>query len=220
MRGDAPLTVTLAALFYGGDPPQTVAWSFGDGTPNGSGAVVSHTYQSPGTFAVEGLVQDALGVSQQAQASVLVAPSLSASIHVAAPATGCPVYPLAYNLTAEPAGGMPPDQDAWSLDSGQPTPGSTFVAYRLAGPGGHTVHLWVTDSAGRTATSSVSVDGPALCSVTPPGTEPTQPPAHSVGGAWGTTALWASAAGLVLLGVAFVVIRHLGARKRRGGRLP
>ncbi len=56
--GDAPLTVNFTAAASGGTSPYTYAWDFGDSSTQGSGADVSHTYSSAGTYAVSVQVTD------------------------------------------------------------------------------------------------------------------------------------------------------------------
>ena len=67
--GTTPLTVQFTATVTGGFEPNTVTWTFGDGT-TGSGTSVSHTYQSAGTFTVTGVVTDARGRSASNSAAV------------------------------------------------------------------------------------------------------------------------------------------------------
>jgi glucose/arabinose dehydrogenase len=53
------LTTTLSATAVDAEnDPLTYTWTFGDGTPEGTGATVQHTYSTPGTFFPQVVVSD------------------------------------------------------------------------------------------------------------------------------------------------------------------
>src|SRR5213078_4970335 len=64
---DAPGLVGSAVAFTAsgctGSAPLTYAWSFGDGSPAGSGASTSHAYAAPAHHNVVLTVRDAQGLS-------------------------------------------------------------------------------------------------------------------------------------------------------------
>ncbi|MGH7645990.1 MAG: PKD domain-containing protein [Gemmatimonadales bacterium] len=75
--GTAPLAVAFAGT-GSSDPdgdPLTYAWDFGDGT-RGSGATVSHTYQSAGTYVATLMVADGRGASDDVSVVITVGPRL------------------------------------------------------------------------------------------------------------------------------------------------
>lgn len=58
--------LSLSAEVANGDPPYQVVWSFGDGTPPGSGASVIHAFHGSGPWNVSAAATDATGASQSA----------------------------------------------------------------------------------------------------------------------------------------------------------
>ena len=54
-------TVTFKAKALNGTPPFTFTWNFGDGSPQGSGELVKHTYTALGTFDARVTGSDASG---------------------------------------------------------------------------------------------------------------------------------------------------------------
>ncbi|TCO32546.1 glucose/arabinose dehydrogenase [Kribbella steppae] len=81
-QGKAPLKVdfTAAATDAEGDLPLTYAWSFGDGA-TATGASVSHTYTTAGSFAAKVTVTDARGAAGSVTVTVTVdSPSLPACL--------------------------------------------------------------------------------------------------------------------------------------------
>jgi PKD repeat protein len=72
--GTAPLAVTLDAT-ASSDPDGTIAsylWDFGDGTPDGSGAVVTHTFNATGILTVQLTVADQSGLQHTFQRNITV----------------------------------------------------------------------------------------------------------------------------------------------------
>ena len=61
--GPAPLSVEFSAVVGEGTPPYAYAWTFGDGSPSVSGALVQHLYTAPGLFTPEVTVTDSLGAN-------------------------------------------------------------------------------------------------------------------------------------------------------------
>jgi len=90
--GIAPVTVT-ASTAASSDADGSIASStinFGDGTVVNA-TTASHTYQSAGTYTVTGIVQDNLGATANATATVTVAPVVQGSVTVSSPAPGATV---------------------------------------------------------------------------------------------------------------------------------
>jgi PKD domain len=66
-------TITFTATATGGTLPYSFSWVFGDGT-TGSGATVSHSYKTTGTFRVTQTVSDSVAATASSTLSVSVAP--------------------------------------------------------------------------------------------------------------------------------------------------
>jgi len=65
-------TVTFKAKALNGTPPFTFTWNFGDGSPEGSGALVKHTYTTLGTFDARATGSDASGSTSVVTLRLLV----------------------------------------------------------------------------------------------------------------------------------------------------
>ena len=78
--GQAPFEVTLSALLSsdpdGDDDIESYTWDFGDGT-TGSGAQVSHTYTTAGTYTLVLIVEDQFGETDRTSKTVYVLPAES-----------------------------------------------------------------------------------------------------------------------------------------------
>lgn len=70
LSGRAPLQVTLTGTVAGGTPPYQESWDFGDGTGGGTGAQLTHTFASAGSFVVTLTVTDARGTVVQATSRI------------------------------------------------------------------------------------------------------------------------------------------------------
>ena len=116
LSGAAPLVVSFdgSASSDPDDDPLSYAWSFGDGE-NGTGAMVSHTYDQPGTYTASLTVDDGNGGSDgttifiQVQNPANNAPIAEASANV----TGG-VAPLTVSFDA--SGSWDPDGDPLTYD--------------------------------------------------------------------------------------------------------
>lgn len=67
-----PNTVTFKAKALNGTPPFTFTWNFGDGSPEGSGELVKHTYTALGTFDARATGSDASGTKSLVTLQILV----------------------------------------------------------------------------------------------------------------------------------------------------
>jgi len=65
-------TVTFKAKALNGTPPFTFTWNFGDGSPEGNGALVKHTYTTLGTFDARVTGSDASGSTSVVTLRLLV----------------------------------------------------------------------------------------------------------------------------------------------------
>lgn len=62
-NGTSPFTDTLTAEINGGSPPYNITWDFGDGSPSGYGAQVTHVFQASvaRAYVVQAAVSDSAG---------------------------------------------------------------------------------------------------------------------------------------------------------------
>lgn len=136
-------------------------WNFGDNT-TATGSTVSHAYAQPGTYIVRLTVTDAFGRSASASQSITVSASASPTSNFTISPTD-PVInqPVQFNGSSSVA---PPGRTivSYKWDYGDPfSPNNSDqgvqVAHAYSRVGTYTVTLVVTDSAGRTATSSKTV---------------------------------------------------------------
>jgi PKD repeat protein len=164
LSGSAPLTVNL----NGGnssDPDGSIvsyAWNFGNGQ-TATGALVTATYSTPGTYVVRLTVTDDRGKSTSATTNVVAG---TANAHPNAVLTALPTSgpaPLVVSVSA--AGSADPDgtitKYAWDYGNGETAVGAqSQVTYTVAGT--YTITLTVTDNKGATgtATETVVVDPP------------------------------------------------------------
>ncbi len=136
-------SVTFTATPTGGVGPYTIDWMFGDGQL-ANGTSVTHSYSSPGSFAVTAQVTDSLSGTATTALSVVVSPGPSVGIFSPEAATdvGFPVL-----LTAELSGGSSPVTYDWSLGDGANASGPA-VNTSYAAPSAYTVTLSAEDAAG------------------------------------------------------------------------
>ena len=88
--GPAPLSVVFSAA-GSSDPdndPLTYAWSFGDGTPVGSGLTLTHVFQNPGTFTAQLTVDDGQGATGTAMTTITVTGSTPPVATIVSPMSG------------------------------------------------------------------------------------------------------------------------------------
>ena len=160
--GDAPLAVSFDGS-ESSDPdgdPITLTWDFGDGS-TASGATVTHTYLTPGTYAATLTVTDSAGLSDNATISIEVgSPGNDAPVasFTATPTSG--TAPLTVSVDASAS--SDPDGDAltYSWNFGDGSTGSGVTAnYTYSAAGSYTITLTVSDGdLSSTATADVEVD--------------------------------------------------------------
>jgi PKD repeat protein len=133
-------------------------WDFGDGTPSGTGITTSHFYLRAGTFTVTLVVTDDLGQSANTARSVTVS---SASGQIVADFVFSPTDPaisrgtnnVFFDATPSSAG-----VTTWTWDFGDGTTGvGQKPSHLFILAGSWVVRLTVTDSAGRSATTTKTV---------------------------------------------------------------
>jgi PKD repeat protein len=157
--GSPPLTVSFnGSASYDSDGTITAySWNFGDGA-SGSGAVVTHTYNSAGVFTARLTVTDNDGKSDSTSHTVNVTGQTEPNEPPVAefsfsPNTG--IYPL--QVTFDAAGSRDPDgsivQYNWDFGDGR-TGSGRVVTHTYTRGGTFLIRLTVRDNKGSTATRS------------------------------------------------------------------
>ncbi|MCI4336128.1 MAG: PKD domain-containing protein [Thermoplasmata archaeon] len=152
-------SVSFSAGITGGLGPFNVTWQFGDGSAPVSGATVSHTFSTAGTYSVSLTVTDSVAQTLTAEVPVTVRLSpLNVTIHPST-STGTVGHPITF--TAIASGGVAPFTYAWSAPSGVcgPDSGSVLNCTPTAA-GSLQVGVTVSDSSGLNAGVGLSVTVP------------------------------------------------------------
>jgi PKD repeat protein len=154
--GAAPWNVTFyGSASNGSGPPYELSWSFGDGTPNSTGPVVTHEYLSAGTYHANLTATDPDHRVANSSVTVVVTPSLNASV-TATPTDG--VAPLNVSLVSTVVDGTPPYQLLWAFGDQSPGSNATTVVHSYWVPGNYTAVLTVTDARGERHVVSTAVE--------------------------------------------------------------
>ena len=173
--GVIPFAAEINASAPGGVAPISYSWEFGDGTPNGTGSPVRHTYQTVGSFLVVLTATDGLGGVSSSNTTVRTYPALSST---AAATPGVGIAPLRVNFTGSSSGGVPPIAYVWTFaDGSSGSAGSPDVSHSYGSPGAFNASLVVVDGQGHSVTISVPIRVVAPLAVTasrspPNGTAP------------------------------------------------
>jgi PKD repeat protein len=141
----------------GSAPITSRSWSFGDGTPAGSGSSVEHTFASAGDYSVTLTVTDENTLSDGETQTVTVQASPP-------PPTG-PTAAFTYTCTwvactftdASTAGSAAIASRSWSFGDGSPAGSGTSVEHTFAAAGTYDVVLSVTDANGLADDESQSI---------------------------------------------------------------
>lgn len=158
-EGECPLTVQFdAGSSYDPDGYLTSwQWDFGDGE-DGSGAAISHVFDTPGVYSVSVSVRDnRRAVSSYSSVIVALEPNEApVAQFTATPTQG--EAPLTVQFDARTS--YDPDGTIvtwrWTFGDGATGIGS-LVSHRYGSSGSHTVHLSVEDDRGKTATSTATI---------------------------------------------------------------
>jgi PKD repeat protein len=152
--GVAPFPASLAAAADGGTAPFSFDWSFGDGSPNASGADVGHTYTTPGRYVAEVLTTDAGGGRVVGSVVITVVAPLVATASANA---SYAIAPASVGFVSMVSGGLAPDSFSWAFGDGAVdlTANATHLFTTV---GSYTVNFTVTDRLGETVRQSVSFD--------------------------------------------------------------
>jgi PKD repeat protein len=165
--GAAPLSVS-ASLAGSSSPDGTISsgtLNFGDGSATVTGLTASHTYSSPGTFAVTGTVTDSNGIMATATKQVIVSRAVPTAVLAVTPLSG----KTALTVTASLAQSSSPDGTISSgtinFGDGSPTVTGLTASHTYYVPGNFTVTGTVTDSLGATASATKSVPVTQGCAI-------------------------------------------------------
>ncbi len=150
-------------LFDGSTSTGTISeyrWSFGDGGQS-SGRTASHAFSLPGTFVVTLTLVDPYGRTQSKSQSITVSPGgQPTAAYVFSPTNPRVGQSVNFNASASraPAGSTIASY-TWDFGDGSPrvTTASPVVSKTYGTAATYTVTLLVTDSSGRTATVSITM---------------------------------------------------------------
>ena len=136
----------------------TYTWSWGDGSPNSTGANVSHTFADNGTYTVTLAVTDGDGGLVTQSRSVTVANVTPTITAMTVPAESIPEDMVAMSSTAtDPAGAADPLTYTWVWGDGTPDGSGANPSHSYAASGTYTVTVTVTDGDGGSTTQSASI---------------------------------------------------------------
>ncbi len=163
--GEAPLTVSFdasASTDPNGDA-LSYAWTFGDGS-QGSGAVVSHTYASPGTYPAKLTVSDGRGGADSASTLITVEdggpPPPGNQDPVAMATSDSNAGDAPFTLSFSGTGSSDPDGDAltysWDFGDGNEASGAN-VSHTYQFVGSYKATLTVSDGLGGSATDHLVI---------------------------------------------------------------
>lgn len=166
--GVAPLSTTFTAAVAGASEKATYSWSFGDGSSPSTELSPSHSFASPGAYAVVLTVTDG---ERTAQGGVLVTVEsgkpTSSAISVTAHATPTGgVAPLDVQLSAAVSGAVGDVTYSWDFGDGSPSSASASPVHTYAA-GNFVALVTVSDGVG-TAQGAVVVQsstGPSTSSL-------------------------------------------------------
>ena len=149
---DAGQAVSFIGSASGGVSPYSYSWSFGDGG-TASGSLVSHTFQSAGTYTVILTIKDSAGQIAKSSQTITVNARPSASISYS-PSNPLPL--LSVTFTGSATGGTQPYSYSWDFGDGTTASGQT-VSHSYLLPGSYVVTLTITDANGQTFTTSRTI---------------------------------------------------------------
>ncbi len=162
--GEEPLTVVLNAT-SSSDADGTITaydWDFGDGSPHGTGSVVTHTYSTAGSYVVVLTVTDDEGAENSAARTIDVSspgnivPTASFTTDPSVLTFAYPPVTIAFNASSssDPDGTIMSYH--WDFGDGKAGIGVT-TSHTYTDPGKYTVILTVIDDHGALASTMATV---------------------------------------------------------------
>jgi PKD repeat protein len=155
---DATKSVSFAATATDISPAVQAAgfsysWAFGDGA-TGTGASLSHTFASAGTYTVNVIATDKYGKTGSASGTITIStpPTISAGSALTVNAGSS----LTFSQATE-SGGAAPLTYSWAFGDGTSASGSLHPSHTYANPGSDTATVTVTDGNNVSSSSSVVV---------------------------------------------------------------
>jgi PKD repeat protein len=153
--GVAPLSVQLFANTTGGGGEDSFTWSFGDGSPNGTGFSVLHTFEAPGSYTVQVRSVTRFGYASNATELVRVVAPLSAELKAESDGAAVP-YWAHLNLTT--LGGLDGiGAVSWSFGDGLTASGGENISHHYNQSGNYTVRAVVHDGFGDSAAANLTL---------------------------------------------------------------
>ena len=128
----------------GSTPGASLSWSFGDGSPAGSGSTASHAYGKSGVFTVTLTVTDGSNQSVSSSQVVTFPPSAVFSVW-------CDSLTCRFDASASSPG---VSSYAWSFGDGGAAGSGVDPVHGYPDAGDYSVSLTVTDASGQTATDT------------------------------------------------------------------
>ena len=165
--GLAPLLVAFDASASTDPDGQIVsyAWSFGDGSSQGTGVQISHTFAENGLFTVTLTVRDNDGATDAASRTISVGPREPVAAFTAEPASGFAPLLVSFDASASAAPDGAIVRYDWDFADGS-TDSGVAPEHRFADAGSYVVRLTVTDDAGATDSTTSTIDARPITSVT------------------------------------------------------
>ncbi len=135
------------------------------GATTASGLTASHTYKSPRTFTVTGIVTDSNGITATASQQVAVARAVPTAVLSVTPSSGKTALQVAASLAQSSSPDGTISSGTINFGDGTPTVTGLTATHTYYVPGNFTVTGTVTDSLGATASATRSVTVGQGCAI-------------------------------------------------------
>lgn len=135
------------------------SWNFGDGSPSATGVQTTHTYTVAASYVVVLTITDDVGQTTVRQRTITIGSGNPTAVFTSS-VSNATTHTVDFDATASSAqGGATITSYSWAFGDGFTGTGQS-VSHSYVAAGSYTVRLTVTDSLGRTGTSSQSVTVP------------------------------------------------------------